>query len=249
MHKIRFNCLTALCVVIVQMVALPQRAAGAEAAQAGWDVAVYPVLAWVPLGIGIDVDVPPFDGDSGGLGDIVDTRFDGAFLAGVTASNGTWRIEADAIWAGVGGDRVERPHLTVDLDILYGHATLGRRVAPGLYLTAGVRRVALKYDITLAELPHFSRKPGVWDPVVGIGWHRTSPKVEWHASFEGGGFGVGADVDLAGTVRIDWKPVRHFGLTGGYNVLYLKVTDTVAGRTVIVKPTVQGPVVGIGLYF
>jgi hypothetical protein len=53
----------------------------------------------------------------------------------------------------------------------------------------------------------------------------------------------------AGTARIDWKPVRHFGVTGGYNVLYLKVTDTVAGRTVIVKPMVHGPLVGIGFYF
>jgi hypothetical protein len=249
MNKIRLNCLTALCVMIVQVTALPQRAAGAQAPQEGWDVNVYPILAWVPLGIGIDVDIPPFDGDGGGSSDIVDSRFDGAFLGGVTASNGAWRIEGDVIWAGVGGDRIERPLLTVDLDLIYGHATLGHRVAPDLYLTAGVRRVALKYDITLGELPHFSRKPGVWNPLVGIGWHRTGSKVEWHASFEGGGFGVGADVDLAGTVRIDWKPVRHFGFTGGYNVLYLKVTDTVAGRTVIVEPLVHGPVVGIGFYF
>ena len=73
--------------------------------------------------------------------------------------------------------------------------------------------------------------------------------VDWHASFEGGGFGVGADVDLAGTIRMDWKPVRHFGLTGGYNILYMKVADTVAGRPVILEPMLHGPVVGFGLYF
>ena len=247
--SIRLNCLTALCVVIVQVAALAQGTAGAPAPQEGWDVAVYPILAWVPLGIGIGVDIPPFDGDGGGSGDIVDSRFDGAFFGGVTASNGTWRFEGDAIWAAFGGDRIERPRFTVDVDLIYGHASLGRRVAPDLYLTAGVRRLALKYDFTLGELPHFSRKPGVWDPLVGIGWHRRGPKVEWHASFEGGGFGVGADVDLAGTVRMDWKPVRHFGFTGGYNFLYLKVTDTVAGREVTVEPTAHGPVVGIGFYF
>ena len=82
MRKIRLHCLTALCVVIVQIAALPQRAAGAPAPQEGWDVAVYPILAWVPLGIGIDVDIPPFEGDVGGAGDIVDSRFDGAFLGG-----------------------------------------------------------------------------------------------------------------------------------------------------------------------
>jgi hypothetical protein len=135
MRNIRLNCLTALCVVMIQLAALPQRAAGAPAPQEGWDVAVYPILAWVPLGIGIDVDIPPFDGDSGGLGDIVDTRFDGAFLGGVAASNGTWRIEADAIWAGVGGDRIERPRLTVDLDLVYGHHA-GR---PAAFLTEARR--------------------------------------------------------------------------------------------------------------
>jgi hypothetical protein len=248
MRTIRRHCLTGLCLVIIQIAALPQRA-GAQAAPAGWDVSVYPILAWVPLGIGIDVDIPPFQGDFGGAGDIVDSRFDGAFLGGAAASNGTWRIEGDAIWAGFGGDRVERPHLTVDLDLIYGHAILGRRVAPNLYLTAGVRRVALGYDIKLDELQQLSRKPGVWNPLVGIGWHRTGPKVEWHASFEGGGFGVGADVDLAGAVRMDWKPVRYFGITGGYNVLYMKISDTVAGRTVIVEPTMHGPVIGIGFYF
>jgi hypothetical protein len=73
--------------------------------------------------------------------------------------------------------------------------------------------------------------------------------VEWHASFEGGGFGAGADVDLSAGLRVDWKLVRHFGLTAGYNFLYLKVTDSVLGRTVTVEPTVHGPMVGFGLYF
>lgn len=84
---------------------------------------------------------------------------------------------------------------------------------------------------------------------MGVGWHRVRPKVEWHASFDGGGFGVGSDVDLAAGVHIDWKPVRHFGIAVGYNVLYLKVTDSFAGSTVVIKPTVHGPVVGLGVYF
>jgi hypothetical protein len=204
---------------------------------------------WVPTHIGIDVDVPPADGDGGGTGDILDSRFDGAFFGGVAASNGVWRIEGYGIWAAFGGDRPERPFLVVDVDLVYGDVKVGRRVAPDLYVTAGVRRMALKYDIRLADLPELSRKPGLWDPLVGIGWHRVGPKVEWHASFEGGGFGAGADVDLGATVRVDWKPVRHFGLTAGYTVLYLKLSDTVAERTVTLEPTLHGPVVGIGLYF
>jgi hypothetical protein len=60
---------------------------------------------------------------------------------------------------------------------------------------------------------------------------------------------VGAEVDLGAEFRVDWKLVRHFGLTAGYNLLYLKVTDEVIGRTVTVKPTLHGPTVGLGLYF
>jgi hypothetical protein len=222
---------------------------GQQARAQDWNVAVYPILVWVPLGIDISVDIPPINGDGGGSGQIVDGRFDGAFFGGVTATNGVWLIEGYGIWAGVGGDRPDRPNLTVDLNLIYGYGKVGRRVATDLYVTGGLRRVALDYDVTLGNLPTLSRKPGVWDPVVGIGWHRIGPTVEWHASFEGGGFGVGADVDLGASIRVDWKLLRHFGLTAGYNFLYLKVEDEVVGRTITLKPTVHGPALGFGLYF
>jgi hypothetical protein len=249
MNLIRVVFLTVTCVVGLSEAVPAQNVAQPAGTDDGWNIAVYPILVWVPLDIGIDVDIPPFNGSSGGLGEIVDSRFDGAFFGGVAASNGPWRIEGYGIWAAFGGDRLERPSVVVDLDIIYGDAKVGRRIAPDLYVTGGLRYLALKYDITLGDLPHFSRKPGIWDPLVGIGWHRVGPRVEWHASFEGGGFGVGADVDLGGTFRIDWKLARHFGFTAGYNFMYLKVSDEVAGRTVIVEPTVHGPSVGFGLYF
>jgi hypothetical protein len=153
------------------------------------------------------------------------------------------------LWAAVGGDRPDNPKLTVDADIIYFHATGGRTIYKDLSLTAGVRHYALKYDIKLAEQPTFSRKPGFTDPLVGLGWHHAGRRLETHATFDGGGFGVGADVDLAAAFHLDWKPVSHFGLTGGYNVLYFKASDTVGSRTLTVKQTVHGPLAGIGLYF
>jgi len=249
MPVFRVALVAASCVLGLGQLVHAQTMTPATTTQEGWKVAVYPVLVWVPLGINIDVDIPPFNGDAGGSGGILDSRFDGAFFGGVNVSNGVWRIEGYGIWAGIGGSRPDRPFLDVDMDLVYGDAKLGRRIAPDLFVTGGVRRLALKYDITLGDLPHFSRKPGLWDPIVGIGWHREGPKVEWHASFDGGGFGAGADVDLGAELRVDWKPVRHFGFTVGYNVLYLKVSDTVAGRTLTIKPTLHGPAVGIGLYF
>jgi hypothetical protein len=49
--------------------------------------------------------------------------------------------------------------------------------------------------------------------------------------------------------RIDWKPVTHFGIAAGYNVLYFKVSDTLRDRTFVVKQTMHGPLLGIGFYF
>jgi hypothetical protein len=248
MRRIRVVLLAA-CVAGLSQAAWAQPGAPGSHADDGWHVTVYPVLAWIPTGIGIDVNIPPISTDGGGSGEIVDSRFDGAFFAGVAATNHVWRIDGYGLWAGVGGDRPDRPSLTVDVDLIFGSAKVGRRVAPELYITGGVRRVAFDYAVTLGDLPSLSRKPGLWDPIVGIGWHRERQKVEWHAAFDGGGFGVGADVDLAASVSADWKPISHFGFSAGYSILYLKVTDSVANRDLTVKMTVQGPTVGIGLYF
>ena len=231
----------------------PIASAAQTASGDDWKIAVYPVLAWVPTSIGIDVNVPPVEGGGGSGpefgGEIVDGRFDGAFFGGISAAKGNWRIDADGLWAAVGGDRIERPRLRVDVDALYAHASGGRRVVADLYATVGIRRMVLKYDILLGER-EFSRDPGVWDPLIGAGWHHAvNNKLEVHASLEGGGFGVGADVDISTAVRIDWKPTTHFGITGGYSLLYFKLSNTVRERTFTAKQTMHGPVVGVGLYF
>ena len=180
---------------------------------------------------------------------IADSRFDGAFLGGFTATNGTWRVDTDFLWAAVGGDRPNSPNLTVDLDLIYGHGAVGRKIYKELFVTAGVRRLALKYEIQIADLATFSRKPGLWDPLVGVAWHHVGDKLEAHGLLDVGGFGVGSDSEFAASFRLDWKPVRHFGLTGGYNYLQFKFTQDVHDRTFEAKQTLSGPVVGIGLYF
>ena len=233
--------------VLALMSAVP-----AAAQSDDWKIAVYPVLAWVPTSIDIDVNVPPVSGGGGTGpefgGKILDGRLDGAFFGGMSAAKGNWRIDAGGLWAGEGGDRAERPVLRVDVDAVYVHATEGRRIASDFYATAGIRRMATKYDIELNGR-EFSREPGLWDPLVGIGWHKVGDKLEWHATFDGGGFGVGSDVDLSTSVRFDWKPITHFGITAGYQLLYFKLSDTVADRTFTAKQTLHGPVVGIGFYF
>jgi hypothetical protein len=225
------------------------QAPASSGSDGGWKVTLYPLLVWVPFGIDIDVTVPPVDGGGGGSGSIVDGRFDGAFLGGFSVSHRFWRIDADGLWAAFGGDRAQNPKLTVDVDAAYAHATGGVKVYKDLYVTAGVRRYALKYVVKLADYPSFERKPGVWDPLIGLGWHYAGKKLEAHATIDGGGFGVGADVDIAAAFHLDWKPVHFFGLTGGYQVLYLEGSDTLADRTFTYTQTLHGPIAGIGFYF
>lgn len=78
---------------------------------------------------------------------------------------------------------------------------------------------------------------------IGVGYHREGRTLEVHAVAEGG------DYDFGGTFRLDWKPAKHFGLTGGYSLLTFKVSHDVASRTLVAKQVLHGPVAGIGLYF
>jgi hypothetical protein len=217
-------------------------------------VSIYPILVWVPA-FKTTTNVPPFpdtpDGpDQPGGGGSTDSSLDGAALFGFSIEKARWRVDADGIWAALTTQR-ERPLLNVDLDIIYGRVSGGVKVYKDLYVTGGVRRIALQYDISLDGRPqHFVRKPGLWDPMIGLGWHGPlGSRVILHLSGEGGGFGAGADVDLSAAARADVKLTKHFGLTAGYSVLYLKLSDTVLQRTFEVKQTLQGPVLGIGLYF
>lgn len=215
----------------------------------GWQTSIYPILVWIPIDIDASVNIPPTSGSGNTSGGILESRFDGAYFGGVSVTNGVWRFDGDGMWLAFGGDRPERPFLKLDYDITYGTAKVGRGVARDLFVTGGVRRIALSYEITIADLPQLSRKPGVWDPLIGIGWHRAGPKIEWHASFDVGGFGAGSDVDVSAGLRMDWKPAKHFGFTGGYSLLYLKLSDEVLGRTLKIDATLHGPSVGLGLYF
>ena len=217
-------------------------------------VSIYPILGWVPT-FSASTNVPPFPDTPGGPdvpgGEGTTTAsLNGAALAGISIQKARWRVDADGIWAAFGTQR-DRPLLDVDLDVIYGHVSGGVKIYKDLYVTGGVRRLALKYEIQIGDRPQrFTRKPGLWDPLVGLGWHSDlGSRWTLHLTGEGGGFGVGADLDLAASARADLKFTRHVGVTFGYSVLYLDLSDTVLERTLKVKQTIQGPVVGFGIYF
>ncbi len=87
----------------------------------------------------------------------------------------------------------------------------------------------------------------MWDPLVGIAWHRERKHLDWHGVFEGGGFGAGSDVDLSATFRVDWKPTIARRLHRRLQLLYFKVSQDVANQTFVAKTTLSGPIIGIRL--
>ncbi len=222
----------------------------AAEAEEGWTVAIYPVVGWLPL-FGASLDLPAFPdvpGD-GGASLTTESSLEGAFLAGVAVQSDRLTFEASGLWAGLSAT-VERPNATVDSDVVYGEAFGGVRLNRHVALIGGVRRLAVKVSAEIVDLPRFERKPGLWDPLVGMQFD-WQPWTRGHVQTTvlGGGFGVGSDVDLSARLKMDWQLARHVGLVMGYQILYFDISHTVAGRTFDTQQTLHGPILGIGIYF
>ena len=150
------------------------------------------------------------------------------------------------------------PYAKVSTSIHYGDFFRGYQIGKGFSALGGFRRIALGFDATVGNQPTFSRNPGVWDPLLGVEWRRIlGRKFFVQARFDGGGFGVGSDVDLDAQGRVEWRFVKHFGAALGYQVLYNRfsgtVSDTVLNTTVThpwnYHQTMYGPILGLGIYF
>jgi hypothetical protein len=66
---------------------------------------------------------------------------------------------------------------------------------------------------------------------------------------DGGGFGIGFDVDVTASGRAEWQFVRHCGLAMGYGGMHFSQSETIARQTVSISPTMHGPIVGLGNFF
>jgi hypothetical protein len=65
---------------------------------------------------------------------------------------------------------------------------------------------------------------------------------------DGGGFGVGSDLDIGANASADWRFARHFGMTMGGAYLHFEATDTILRQSITIKPTMYGPTFGFGIY-
>src|SRR6185295_13678840 len=123
----------ALLVIAVLVGSVAPAAAQAPPSNDKWKVNVYPILGWSPI-FGADVTVPSVPGAPGGGGPdggteaSTESNLNGALMFGFGIEHGPWRVDADGIWADLTGDRPTPPTVKVDLDLVYGHVSGGRKV-------------------------------------------------------------------------------------------------------------------------
>jgi hypothetical protein len=86
--------------------------------------------------------------------------------------------------------------------------------------------------------------------LIGLTYRRYFGK-KWRLLVhgDGGGFGVGSDVDVSATGRAEWEFARHYGVTMGYSGMHFSDSARVGNGTLHVSPTLHGPIVGFGFYF
>jgi len=224
-------------------------------------ITFYPILARVPI-FGAKIDVPQIGGgggESGGLSGTTDHSLNAAYMAGVSFETDRWFAELNPLWAELSAEH-SLPQVTVDSNVYFVSGRGGIRLFRGVFATAGFRRVSVDLDVGLTvattnQVVNGSVRPVLWDPLVGVDWRGTLGKGwSFDTDFQGGGFGVGTDVDLSGDVYADWHFARHFLLRFGYTVIYFKMTvgDVQLGsfqRTLVVSQTLHGPALGFGIVF
>lgn len=218
-----------------------------------WRVTIYPVYGWVPV-FGADITLPerPCD-DCGGDGGVVlpgghvSSNFNGAALAGVRVEKGRWLIEGQGLWAGMEGV-VDRPYLSVKAGVIFGEALGGFALAPNLYVTGGVRRLALNVRAQAFTFEEVQWKPGFWEPVVGASYSpalTSRTRLFVHGDF--GGEGNNKSAALTG--RIEWQVIPHLSITAGYGLFYLSADGSLGRKPISFSQTLHGPIVGIGIPF
>lgn len=276
MKRINACTITLLTVALILTIAAPgARAAGVtlDDPPSGVTVTIYPVLVKAPI-MGASIDLPPIPGGGGGSGgsggsgssesgDVTGSTGSGslnsAFLAGFKIEARRWFAEANGVYAGLSGSR-SAPKVTIDAKTTFGNGRVGVGLGKGFFATGGFRWVQVNLDATLT-LPDLGRtiegrtKPRLWDPMIGVDWRgRVSSKWSIDTNFQGGGFGVGTDVDLSGEFNASRHFGNHFDLRFGWDVLHYKMTLADVGigayqRTLVSTQTLNGPSFGFGIVF
>jgi hypothetical protein len=100
-----------------------------------------------------------------------------------------------------------------------------------------------------------SWEPGRWDPLVGVSYRPQLAK-RWRLASHIDWVGLGGDAHSAvtGQARMEWEPINHLLLTGGYGFSTERINATLetakyGNKDIHLDYTLHGPVLGIGLQF
>jgi hypothetical protein len=215
-------------------------------------VVIYPILFQAPI-YGANVKLPSIPGEPG-IDRSTDYNLDSAFLAGVTVEQNKWFVEFEGEYAGLSANR-ETPLLNVDTDLYYVRAMAGWRIGNGFAVDGGFKALSVHFNMDAGNGLEAHPKRTLWDPMVGIDWRAfVTKRLELNAALEGGGFGVGTDVDISGRFNADWEFLPHVILDLGYNFFYFRkdlenVTVGSDQRELKMRQTLHGPRVGLGIRF
>ena len=223
---------------------------------ADWKVVIYPVYGWVPVfGASLNTNLPSLpDVPASPTAGTVSSSFNGAGFAGFDIEKSRVTVNGGFLYVSVSADNTH-PALHLGLDALYGQVMGGYKILREVSLEGGVRRLDLNISASFGTRPGLNGKPGFWDPIIGTTWkHQASRKWQFLVHLDGGGFGVGSDVSIQATGRADYRFVKHAGVTMGFAALHFQTSNTVFDntrieRTLKMKQTLYGPIIGLGLWF
>jgi hypothetical protein len=229
-----------------------------------FEVVIYPILVEAPI-FGASIDLPAVPGGGGGGSDegsaqsgTTGISLNAAYMAGFVLRADRWFGEIRGTWAALSATRAT-PRVSLDSDTTFVSGRGGVRLVDGLSVTGGFRRVAVTLDATLTvgltdRLLQGSTTRVLWDPLVGVEWRHRGNKLVFEAQFDGGGFGVGTDVDVSGGAHVGVRLIPHTELRLGYTAVYYKMTvaNVSVGsfqRTLISSQSLHGPEIGLGIVF
>ena len=267
MHSVRYSCAPILLFAwSVGLTAAPAAADDRQSSppdKAPFEVVIYPILIQAPI-FGASIDLPSLPGGGGGDAEggeqsgSTGLALNSAYLAGLTVRADRWFAEMRGLWADVDASAAT-PRVAIETHARLFNVRGGVRLFDGISATGGFRRLSLDLNATLT-LPNLGREISgstssvFYDPLIGIDWRRRAGRWIFDANFQGGGFGVGTDVDLSAEAQASWRIIPHTEFRFGYTVLHYKLTvaDVSIGRfqrTLVSEQTLHGPIVGFGIVF
>jgi hypothetical protein len=220
---------------------------------------LYPLLVRAPImGASLDLPSPP-DGGGDETSGSTDFSLNSLWMAGGTVESDRWFAEMFGLYAALAASRAT-PLASVDSNTYLFNGRGGVRMFGGFSATAGFRRVSADLDLKLAHPSDGTTleghaKPVLWDPLIGLDWRgQATKRLRLSANMQGGGFGVGTDLDVSAEGYANWRFLKHVELRAGYTVVHFKMTiaDVTVNqreRTLIMRQTLHGPEFGIAIPF